>query len=204
MPYKKLPLYVVAALATMHEGRPYHDWRHVRSMLGLLDRHLQWISRADRVHAAICAHDCVYDSRRSDNEERSAEVAMEKFEGLFAPEDLEWIRLAILATKNHAVPPGMTDKDAADLKFLIDADLSILGADEATFDAYDAAVRKEYGWVSDHDWAVGRARVLEGFLSRDRIFTTEPMYADFETRARVNLEMALHLLRSRGQYAPAP
>lgn len=187
MPYRKVPLHVVASLAAMHEGRPYHNWDHVRSMLGLLDRHLRQISRPDRVQAAICAHDCVYDSRRSDNEERSAEVALEKFGDLFAPEDVEWIRLAILATKTHAVPAGMSGPGAADLEFLNDADLSILGADEAAFDAYDAAVCEEYGWVFEQDWITGRARVLERFLARDRIFSTEYMREEFEGRARLNL-----------------
>lgn len=50
------------------------------------------------------------------------------------------------------------------MALFLDMDLSILGADEAEFDEYEANVRREYNWVDEEGWRVGRARVLKGLL----------------------------------------
>lgn len=165
--------------------RAYHNAEHVWAVLHALDsrRVLTPV-----LALAIWGHDLIYDPRKHDNEQQSADV----FDGWLAeqgaPADLRAkIHALILATRHAA--PAATRAEA----LLIDADLSILGADAATFAAYNAAIRREYGHVPGLLYRVGRKKILRGFLDRERIFTT-PEFAGLEVQARVNLGEALRKL----------
>ena len=69
---------------------------------------------------------------------------------------------------------------------LLDADLAVLAAEPAVYEAYARGVRAEYGHVPDDAWRIGRAALLHGFLSRDHLFRTAAMRAR-EPLARANL-----------------
>jgi predicted metal-dependent HD superfamily phosphohydrolase len=88
----------------------------------------------------------------------------------------------IRATRTHHA-----DTDDADASVLLDADLCILGADEAVYDAYARAIRQEYAWVPDDEFRQGRTRVLQGFLQREQLFRLERMRRQYEERAKQNL-----------------
>ena len=103
-------------------------------------------------------------------------------------DEIERIRRMILATV-HA-----TTAETPDAALLLDIDLSILGADEATFEEYDRAIRVEYEWVPDDVYRGARTAVLDGFLERDRIFRTAA-FRGREGVARSNLERAIARLR---------
>jgi len=84
--------------------RHYHDLRHVEALLGLSDACASAITDRDAVEAAIWFHDAIYDTRRSDNEERSAALARFGLQGCleFGLEirpvhavHLDWDQLAI-------------------------------------------------------------------------------------------------------------
>ena len=55
---------------------------------------------------------------------------------------------------------------------LCDADLAILAAPPERYDAYVTGVRRDYAYVSDPDFAVGRTAVLRDLASRGRLFHT--------------------------------
>jgi predicted metal-dependent HD superfamily phosphohydrolase len=78
--------------------------------------------------------------------------------------------------------------------WLADADLTILGQPENTFDAYDRQIRMEYYWVSEAGYNVGRGAVLRRFLEREAVFRTEVFRNRYETQARANLLRALRRL----------
>ena len=84
----------------------------------------------------------------------------------------------ILTTKTH---DAVDDPDA---QVLLDADLAVLGASEADYRVYAEAIRREYAWVAEADYRVGRRRVLESFLARPRIYH---LLVDLEAPARRNL-----------------
>jgi predicted metal-dependent HD superfamily phosphohydrolase len=94
-----------------------------------------------------------------------------------------------MATRSHNV--GDEDPDA---RLLVDIDLAILGSAPARFDEYERQVRREYGHVSDENWRVGRARVLQSFLARPRIYATDAYRDALESRARDNLSRSLAAL----------
>lgn len=160
-------------------GRHYHDLRHVQDCLRWLDR-VADLSVRDReiLTLAIWWHDVVYDPTRSDNEEQSALLA----ERHIAPELRDEVGRLIRLTRMHDVAPG--DRLGA---LLVSIDLTILGADEASYDAYANAIRHEYAHVPDEAYRAGRAAVLERFASRPVIYPDAGFAAALDRPARANL-----------------
>jgi predicted metal-dependent HD superfamily phosphohydrolase len=174
--------------------RHYHGLSHIEALLALAREYRTALSDPDAVEAAIWFHDAIYDSRRSDNETRSAQLALEKLAGRADPERLGRIARMVEATATHALPDLGNEAADRDAAFFLDLDLSILGAGPAEFDAYEAAVRLEYGWVDEKAWRAGRAAVLEKFLARPHIFDTGAFRQRFEAQARQNLTRSLAAL----------
>ena len=72
-------------------------------------------------------------------------------------------------------------------KAILDADLAILGQPQEIYNKYMAGIRKEYDFVPDEEFNIGRKKVLEGFLGREPIYQTEFFREKYESRARENL-----------------
>jgi predicted metal-dependent HD superfamily phosphohydrolase len=167
-------------------GRYYHTLEHIAEMLGLLQMHRRRAADPATVQLAVWFHDAVYDSRRSDNEARSADLAADRLRtwGLPAAQ-ITLVYQMILATCHVGTPPA-----DADTQFLIDLDLAILAAQPERYDRYAADIRREFAWVADADYRSGRRRVLEGFLARPRIYSAE-LWEGQEGQARTNLRREL-------------
>ncbi|MBC7954669.1 MAG: hypothetical protein H7Y33_02195 [Cytophagales bacterium] len=88
----------------------------------------------------------------------------------------------VRATRHHQADEADTDQ----LLFL-DLDLSVLGASPTSYAAYCAAIRFEFGRVSDADHSRGRNRVLESFISREAIYRTPALRDAWENAARINI-----------------
>ena len=172
-------------------GRHYHGLSHVAALLALCDRHRDALADPEAVEAAIWFHDAIYDSARRDNELKSAELAVEHMSGKVEPERLQRIAKMIEATATHQVPDFADEAARRDAAIFLDMDLSILGAPSAEFDAYEQAVRLEYGWVEEQAWRAGRAAVLKKFLARPHIFHTEIFSKSHERQARENIARSI-------------
>jgi predicted metal-dependent HD superfamily phosphohydrolase len=171
--------------------RHYHGLRHIETLLGLADTCADEIADRGALEAAIWFHDAVYDSRRSDNEERSASLAVERLAGTAESDRIDRIAAMIRATAGHAMPEMADARARHDCALFLDMDLAILGSSAADFDAYEMGVRREYGWVSDAQWRAGRRAVLAGFLARPSIYATGRFQANHEAAARRNLTRAI-------------
>ena len=167
------------------DTRYYHTREHIESCLSLFDSYRNFAQNPAEVEIALWFHDAVYDTHRNDSEERSARWAAEYLtsEGI-VPEVAKRIQAAILATTTHVASSG-------DIALLLDLDLSILGAPEPIFEAYDSAIRKEYAWVPRDRYRTERSRILQSFFDRDFIFKTHAIRASLETPARENLSRKL-------------
>ena len=166
--------------------RRYHTTQHLSECLGLWRSARTLASRPGEVAIALWFHDAVYDTKRQDNEERSADLAREALTLAGLPSDVgERVHALIMATRHDAVP---TDDD---MQLLVDIDLSILGADAARFDEYERQVREEYAWVPSIMFRRTRRTILEQFLERPRIFQTEHFYQARESAARLNLRRSV-------------
>ncbi|CAL77965.1 conserved hypothetical protein; Predicted HD phosphohydrolase [Bradyrhizobium sp. ORS 278] len=170
-------------------GRHYHDLSHIEECLARLDT-VTGLSARDReiLSLAIWWHDVVYDPTRSDNEEQSAALA----ERHVAAELRDEVGRLIRLTRTHDVAPD--DRRGA---LLVSIDLAILGADDAIYDGYAEAIRREYADVPDDAYCVGRAAMLERFAKRPVIYPDATFAAALDERARANLARELRALRSQ-------
>jgi predicted metal-dependent HD superfamily phosphohydrolase len=159
-------------------GRCYHTLDHIENVLETVERLGSHARNLNAVRLAAWLHDVIYDSRASDNEERSADYAERLCERLFVP-DGRLVASLILKTKTHDAGGD------ADAQVLIDADLAILGASESVYRSYAAKIRQEYAWVSEPDYLKGRRGVLQNFLKRPRIYH---LLGHLEDPARRNME----------------
>jgi predicted metal-dependent HD superfamily phosphohydrolase len=172
------------------DGRHYHTLTHVKTLLNVADglRSLAQDFRA--VELSIWFHDVIYDPRANDNEERSSDYARRALQELGLPSKIvDRVSELILATITHKPVPGDND-----VPIVIDADLSPLGADAASFRRDSQAIRKEFYWIADEEYRANRVERLGEFLKRERIYLTEQMYASLEASARRNISREIRSL----------
>lgn len=168
--------------------RVYHDASHVAACLASLDAHRARAERIGEVTFALLYHDAIYDPARSDNEAASAALAAGVLRRAGADADaIARVGAMILATAGH-------EADSTDGQLLVDVDLSILGADEATYDLFERAIEREYAFVPADVFRAARRRVLERFLARDVLYRTPALHAELEERARRNLARRISAL----------
>lgn len=115
----------------------YHDATHLAQVLDVLGL----LEAEPELQLAAWFHDAIYSPQRHDNELRSAALARLRLRhaGL-AMDARQFIAHAVLATATHDIVYSA-------IAPLIDADLSILGADPATYKRYTDAIRDEYAFV---------------------------------------------------------
>ena len=186
-------------LAALYQAadRHYHGLAHIEAMLALAAEYRHLLHDPEAVEAAIWFHDAIYDSRANDNEAKSAELAEKRLAGRVGPHRLARVAAMISATATHQLPPFRDENALDDAALLLDMDLATLGAEPAVFDAYEKAVRREYGWVEKPMWRAGRSAVLQNFIARPHIFNTQIFRDRFEARARENLDRSLRALQSQ-------
>jgi predicted metal-dependent HD superfamily phosphohydrolase len=172
--------------------RRYHDLRHLHEVLQTVDELAEEADDVDAVRWAAWFHDAVYDVRRDDNEERSAELAEQELAALgLAPALVAEVSRLVRLTATHRPDEG--DANGA---VLCDADLRILAADPWRHAEYVVDVRTEYAHVAEDDFRAGRAAVLRALLSADRLYRTQSGHARWEERARTNVTAELHHLEA--------
>jgi predicted metal-dependent HD superfamily phosphohydrolase len=165
--------------------RHYHDERHLLAVLRTLDELAAPHPPAVAARLAAWFHDAIYTGTTGDDEEASARLAESVLATLGTPPVVvAGAATMVRATARHFDPEADHDTETA---LLLDADLSILGADPTTYDEYCRGVRAEHADVGDDRFRAGRAAVLDALLARPRLFLTSPGFERFELRARQNL-----------------
>ena len=166
--------------------RFYHNLTHIEDCLSIFDQTSYLARYAEEVELAIWFHDSVYDTRRNDNEQRSAEWARLVISRAGLSEDItDRVTRSILATRHDQ---EIIETDA---RLLVDVDLSILGREADIFWRYEANIRKEYGWVPANVFRQRRLGILRRFLDRKYIYYHETFRDMFEARARMNIKHAI-------------
>jgi predicted metal-dependent HD superfamily phosphohydrolase len=164
-------------------NRHYHNLQHIDDCLTALAA-VPALGASDRekLKLAIWWHDVVYDPTRSDNEELSAQLSERNVPAEARSEVGRLIRL----TKSHQVEPG--DNIGA---IMVSIDLSILGAEPQIYDAYAAAIRREYAHVPDADYRAGRSAVLKHFAAMPVLFPDADFAERLDLIARENIAREL-------------
>jgi predicted metal-dependent HD superfamily phosphohydrolase len=103
--------------------RHYHTDQHLAECFEKVRDIISLAEHPAEINVALWFHDAIYDTRRQDNEERSADWARSAARELgVSDESAQRIYDLILFTRHDAEPAGI------DAQVLVDADLSILGA----------------------------------------------------------------------------
>lgn len=169
--------------------RRYHNLTHIGYCLRESSAIAALAHDPLAVEAAIWFHDVIYDTHRTDNEERSADFAETALaEAGMQSGFLDSIRTLILATKHNLPLVGH------DESLLTDIDLSILGQSPEAYAEFEQQIREEYSWVTDKDFSAGRSTILKGFLARASVFSTSEFSQKYEVPARRNLALAISKL----------
>jgi predicted metal-dependent HD superfamily phosphohydrolase len=174
------------------KGRAYHNLSHIKALLDVSTAYKTDIQNYQAVFFAIWFHDAIYNTQKTDNEEQSAELAVQALTQLGVAKDtILLVQKMILATNHHRA-----DDLPYDGKLFLDFDLSILGREAAIYKEYSQAIRMEYVWVPQDLYQQGRLKVLSSFLQREKIYYTEQLREIFEAQARQNIESELAELAS--------
>ncbi len=187
-------------LAYSSPDRYYHTLQHLQRVLSTIETLQDQAQDLASIQLAAWFHDGIYDTHASDNEEKSAALAIHWLTlGKIPSTTIVTVTRLILSTKDHR-----TDLDDRDGQILLDADLEILGAESADYGNYAAQIRQEYHWVPEAQYLEGRRQVLERFLQRDRLYFTDQMADKLEFSARRNLVAEIQELHDRpsGQHFP--
>ena len=159
----------------------YHNLEHLEEVLQWVDQVPLDQAQKDRLSVALFYHDAVYDGKRGDNEQASAD---------WCRRDLgQRAEVELILDTRHAVEP------ASELgRWIVDIDLSVLGAERPRFEAYEKGVRKEYSWVPWFLFRRKRKQILLQFLERPQLYFTEFFRQRLEGPARANLQRAVAAL----------
>jgi predicted metal-dependent HD superfamily phosphohydrolase len=166
--------------------RAYHTAQHIGECLVLLDSVASQVQSPDEIELAIWLHDVVYEPQAHDNEERSAQLALQWFADLPA-DSKQSLTQRILATKGHAPTPHDSDCQA-----LLDIDLAILASSPARFAEYGLQVRHEYSFVPEAVYALKRRQFMQHMAQRPQLYFHPSLAPTLERAARLNLSSMLH------------
>lgn len=176
--------------------RHYHDRSHLLAVLEAIDVLCPAVDLGrEQVDALVLAawfHDAVYRGRPGDDERDSAALALARLGAAgFADQVVAEVERLILLTLDHHAAPADTAG-----ALLLDADLSVLGADPAGYAAYTAGVRAEYAHVPGPLFAQARLGVLEDLRRRQPMFRTPAARRRWGAVAVRNLEGEIGRLRA--------
>lgn len=171
--------------------RHYHNLAHIRQMLEEIDKVMYEVIDLPTLRLAIWFHDSIYEPQAEDNEAQSAQLAENTLTTWGLPEGhCKRVADMILATEDHQAA-----EDDLDLRFMLDADLSILGSLPEKYDVYAQAIRMEYNLVPEEVYKQKRIKFLENILMRINIFNTDEFAEAYEQQARANMQRELRRLR---------
>eukprot|EP00808_Paulinella_micropora_P001563 g81673.t1 len=167
-------------------GRHYHGLSHLVSLFDHYDHCLVYLQAPRAVALAIWFHDLVYDPKSKENELKSAETFLQfASDAGLSPTERTAVYDMVMLTAKHGsdqMPPTSLDED-----FFLDFDMSILGSDKDSYEAYQRNVRLEYSLYPDAAYNHGRGQVLESFAKNLPIYRTRHYQRLFQERALANI-----------------
>ena len=180
---------IVAAYS--NPNRYYHTLEHIHHVLEVIQTLKDKTQNLTSVQIAAWFHDIVYETQATENEEKSANYAVELLSFLSIPCNVvKNVKRLILATKNHQ---ALTND--GDAQVLLDADLAILGSNPSEYRKYTQAIRNEYIWVPRLEYFLARRELLQNFLQRENIYFTQVMQQTKEENAIKNLRAEIEQIR---------
>ena len=179
--------------------RVYHSLQHIQQLFGQFEQIKQHLNEPHIIALALFYHDVIYEPTCVNNELKSAEYAVEALSSYLTAEQCQYIYALIMMTASHQIDDIDKNLDKAkesDAAYLLDMDLSILGASWSEYQQYAQAVRQEYAHVLDADYRVGRISVLKGLLAHPTLYLTDYYHSRLEEQARENIKREIKILHA--------
>ncbi len=176
--------------------RAYHTLDHLQQLFVQFEQIKPHLHNPHIIALALYYHDVIYDPARLDNELKSAEYAVKALSPCLDIDICQHIYALIMMTATHQLDEFADHDKCSDAAYLLDMDLSILGALWAEYELYAKAIRQEYAHVSDVDYRAGRVGVLQELLARPTLYLTDYYYKQLEKRALDNIKYEITLLAS--------
>jgi predicted metal-dependent HD superfamily phosphohydrolase len=171
--------------------RHYHTLQHLTECLDLFKTAIELATHPAEVEMALWFHDAIYDTASKDNEAQSAQWASNELSKVgVLPASIDRIHALIMATCHTSLPT------TSDECLLVDIDLAILGASTERFAEYEQQIRTEYNFVPETIFNQKRQEILQGFLDRSTIYSTQYFQDKLEPRARQNIKKSIDLLQA--------
>ncbi|MGM8910068.1 HD domain-containing protein [Psychrobacter sp. 1U1] len=174
--------------------RAYHTLRHLQQLFAQFEQVKHKLYEPHIIALALYYHDVIYNPTSTNNEQKSAEHAVEALSHYLSVEQCQYISALIMMTANHQLDELANPNKISDASYLLDMDLSVLGASWPEYKQYTKAVRQEYSHVPLTDYCTGRMAVLNGLLAHPKLYLTNYYYERLEMQARDNIKRELTLL----------
>lgn len=176
--------------------RAYHSLRHIEQLFVEFEKIASYLYEPHIIALALYYHDVIYNPIRSDNELKSAEHMLNMLKGYLSDEQCQWIYALIMMTATHQLTKLADHNKRSDATYLLDMDLSMLGAPWSDYERYAKTIRQEYAHVPIADYQSGRTKVLQTLLSHAQLYLTEHYHKQLEAQARANIKREIILLAS--------
>jgi predicted metal-dependent HD superfamily phosphohydrolase len=171
--------------------RHYHTLQHLTECLDLFEPAIKLATHPAEIEMALWFHDAIYNTASKDNEAQSAQWASNELSKAgVSPASIDRIHALIMATCHTSLPI------TSDECLLVDIDLAILGAASDRFAEYEQQIRAEYSFVPEAIFNQKRQEILQCFLDRSTIYSTEYFCDQLELRARQNIKKSIDLLQT--------
>ncbi|AXH60196.1 HD domain-containing protein [Pseudomonas amygdali] len=161
--------------------RHYHSASHIERCLAIFNGLRGYSACPYKVELSLWLHDSVYNTHSHDNEHKSALLAAELLSSAKLTALSADVTELIMATTHNSEPL------AGDAALMVGVDLAILGSNPEAYRSYSAGVRREYSWLSEEAFRLGRIKLLKSFLNRVRIFEQPACFDLWERSARANI-----------------
>ena len=171
---------VISLYAEKH--RRYHNAIHIDATLKHFDIVKEQIQKPDLVELSLWFHDVIYQPFSKSNELDSANYAVQFLQNNNVPSGVQRCVFDLIMATIHDAKTSSDDQ-----AWLVDIDLSILGAKGDVYQKFSKGVRFEYRRVPFFLYKKKRKEVLNGFLQRDYIYFTRFFREKFESQARSNM-----------------
>ncbi len=179
-------------LAYKSKERFYHNLTHIKHFIEGLQPYLHKTKNSDLLICAAFYHDVVYESLRTDNEEKSANLARVELKelGMERADRIKVMEL-IRRTANHN---RKFHEDSYDVRLFLDADLKIISESLDRYKSYSENVRKEFIRIPDLIFNQKRLAFLQKMSEQKNIYCTPEYRTNFESSARENLQWEIEYL----------
>lgn len=136
--------------------RKYHTIKHISEMLIAAENFVL----SEEQLLAVWYHDAIYEPLSLDNEERSANIAVDELSKQGVPTSmLETIKTIVLDTKEHE--PTIDDS-----AIVLDLDMAILASTPERYNEYIKQIRDEFNTIPDSYYYPHRKRFVEKCLRK--------------------------------------